>query len=53
MDEKSEWPLSENAKEEEQPREDEPFDFNAQPNKFYFDVETVGSLSPQEVVMTV
>ncbi|KAF8906526.1 DNA-directed RNA polymerase [Gymnopilus junonius] len=50
-DVKAEWPLSENAKEEEAPRDDEPFDFNAKPNKFYFEVETDGSLSPQEVVM--
>ncbi|PPR07415.1 hypothetical protein CVT26_013731 [Gymnopilus dilepis] len=50
---KAEWPLSENAKEEEPPRDDEPFDFNAKPNKFYFEVETDGSLSPQEVVMKV
>ncbi|KAH9485388.1 DNA-directed RNA polymerase II subunit RPB3 [Psilocybe cubensis] len=48
---KGEWPLSENAKEEEAPRDDEPFDFNAKPNKFYFEVETDGSLGPQEVVM--
>ncbi|KAJ3815903.1 DNA-directed RNA polymerase II, subunit 3 [Lentinula lateritia] len=50
-DEKAEWPLGENAREEEPPREDEPFDFNAKPNKFYFDVETDGSLGAQEVVM--
>ncbi|KDR75886.1 hypothetical protein GALMADRAFT_248631 [Galerina marginata CBS 339.88] len=51
IDIKSEWPLSENAREEEPPRDDEPFDFNAKPNKFYFEVETDGSLGPQEVVM--
>ncbi|KAJ3775030.1 insert subdomain of RNA polymerase alpha subunit [Lentinula raphanica] len=50
-DEKAEWPLGQNAREEEPPREDEPFDFNAKPNKFYFDVETDGSLGAQEVVM--
>ncbi|KAF5393504.1 hypothetical protein D9757_000598 [Collybiopsis confluens] len=50
-DEKAEWPLGENAREEEPTREDEPFDFNAKPNKFYFDVETDGSLGAQEVVM--
>ncbi|PPQ67312.1 hypothetical protein CVT25_005896 [Psilocybe cyanescens] len=48
---KGEWPLGENAKEEEPPRDDEVFDFNAKPNKFYFEVETDGSLGPQEVVM--
>ena len=50
---KVEWPLSENAKEEEAQRDDEPFDFNAQPSKFYFEIETDGSLGPQEVVMKV
>ncbi|KAF7315646.1 Mechanosensitive ion channel protein [Mycena indigotica] len=50
-DARDEWPLSDNAKEEEPPREDEVFDFNAQPRKFYFEVETDGSLGPQEVVM--
>lgn len=53
VDERAEWPLSENAKEEDPPREDERFDFMAKPEKFYFDVETVGSLSPQEVIMRV
>lgn len=48
---KDEWPLSENAKEEEPPRDDELFDYNAKPNKFYMEVETDGSLGPQEVVM--
>jgi len=48
---KAEWPLSDNAQEEEPPHDDEPFDFNAKPNKFYFQVETDGSLGPQEVVM--
>ncbi|KAJ7647317.1 DNA-directed RNA polymerase II, subunit 3, partial [Roridomyces roridus] len=50
-DERGEWPLGDNAEEEEKPRDDEPFDFNAQPRKFYFEVETDGSLRPQEVVM--
>ncbi|KAG5651770.1 hypothetical protein H0H81_007523 [Sphagnurus paluster] len=50
-DERGEWPLGPNAQEEEPPRDGEPFDFNAQPRTFYFDVETDGSLGPQEVVM--
>ncbi|PSR78149.1 hypothetical protein PHLCEN_2v7558 [Hermanssonia centrifuga] len=50
-DEKSEWPLSENAKEEEPARDDETFDFNAKAQKFYMEVETDGSLGPQEVIM--
>ncbi|KZT08318.1 insert subdomain of RNA polymerase alpha subunit [Laetiporus sulphureus 93-53] len=48
---RAEWPLSENAKEEEEPRDDEPYDYNAKANRFYLDVETDGSLGPQEVVM--
>ncbi|KAF8592364.1 hypothetical protein K439DRAFT_1400124 [Ramaria rubella] len=50
QDERGEWPLSENAVEEDPPREDEPFDFLAKPEKFYMDVETVGSLKPKEVI---
>ncbi|KIL00707.1 hypothetical protein PAXRUDRAFT_821395 [Paxillus rubicundulus Ve08.2h10] len=50
-DERAEWPVGDNAKEEEPPREDEAFDFNAKPRKFYYEVETDGSLGPQEVIM--
>jgi DNA-directed RNA polymerase II subunit RPB3 len=35
------------------PRENEPFDYSAIPKRFYFEVETVGSVSPQEVVLKV
>ncbi|RKP08279.1 DNA-directed RNA polymerase [Thamnocephalis sphaerospora] len=49
-DAKKEWPLSRNADFEEPPRDDEPFDYNAEPNKFYYDVETVGSIRPEDVV---
>lgn len=52
-DARTEWPVSDNGKEEEPPRDDQPFDFNAQPRQFYFEVETDGSLGPQEVVMKV
>jgi DNA-directed RNA polymerase II subunit RPB3 len=45
--------LSENAKEEEAPKENEAFDYSALPERFYFEVETVGSVSPQEVVLKV
>ncbi|KAG9009613.1 45 kDa subunit of RNA polymerase II [Tulasnella sp. JGI-2019a] len=47
---KSEWLPSANGREEEIPQDDQPFDFNAKPEKFYFEVETTGSLSPKEVV---
>lgn len=53
VDERAEWPLSDNAKEEEPPRENEAFDYSAVPKRFYFEVETVGSVSPQEVVLKV
>ncbi|KAG8678591.1 45 kDa subunit of RNA polymerase II [Ceratobasidium sp. 395] len=43
--------MSENAREEEPPRDDEPFDYLAKPEKFYFDVETDGKVAPREVVM--
>lgn len=45
--------MSENAQLEEPVKEDEPFDYNAKPNKFYMDVETDGSLGAQEVVLKV
>ncbi|KIY73033.1 RBP11-like subunits of RNA polymerase [Cylindrobasidium torrendii FP15055 ss-10] len=48
---KKEWPISDNRLEEEEPRDDDAFDYLAKPNKFYFEVETDGSLGPQEVVM--
>ncbi|GJE92292.1 RBP11-like subunits of RNA polymerase [Phanerochaete sordida] len=50
-DPKKEWPLSENAKEEDPPRDDEPFDYMAKANKFYMEVETDGSMSPKDVVL--
>lgn len=52
-DAKSEWPISVNGREEEPPQEDQPFDFNAKPEKFYFEIEVTGSLPPKEVVMKV
>jgi DNA-directed RNA polymerase II subunit RPB3 len=45
--------LSENAKEEEPPRDDETFDYLAKPEKFYFDIETDGKVAPREVVLKV
>lgn len=35
---------------EREPEQDEPFDFNARPSRFYFDVESVGSLKPDDIV---
>jgi len=51
-DEKTEWPLTENASEEPEPVEGEPFDYNAVPNKFYYKFETTGSMEAKEVVLS-
>ncbi|KAJ1920233.1 RNA polymerase II subunit 3 [Mycoemilia scoparia] len=57
-DPKAEWPLSDNAKEEAEKKyqtlpdgSDAPFDYNAAPDRFYFRVETVGSMKPENVVI--
>lgn len=52
-DKKAEWPLSKNSHEEEPEREGESFDFIAEPNRFYMNVETDGSLTAKEVVLKV
>ncbi|SCV73412.1 BQ2448_7338 [Microbotryum intermedium] len=52
-DPNEEWPLSENAQYERPPAKDgtDPFDFNANPARFYFDVEAVGQMRPEEIVV--
>lgn len=45
-----EWPQSKNAKWEEKPQEGEPFDFDAVPTRFYFEVESVGALDPDAII---
>ncbi|KAI9822783.1 MAG: 45 kDa subunit of RNA polymerase II [Thelocarpon impressellum] len=45
-----EWPRSKNADWEEPPGDAEPFDYDAQPSRFYFDLESVGSLEPDAIV---
>lgn len=52
QDVESEWPKSIYADEEDAPLPDEPFDPKAEPNKFYFIVESSGSLPAQEIVLT-
>ncbi|WFD31766.1 RNA polymerase II subunit 3 [Malassezia sp. CBS 17886] len=52
LDAKKEWPESKNAREEEPPQVGAPFDPNARASRFYFDVESVGSLHPAEIVET-
>jgi len=43
---KDEWPESANAKYESPPDEGAPFDYDAVPNRFYMNIETVGGLEP-------
>lgn len=45
-----EWPLGPNAQWEEPAPEGAPFDYDAVPNRFYFDIETVGGLEPDSVM---
>jgi len=45
-----EWPKSKYALEEDPPQEGEPFNYDAVPSKFYFEVETVGSLEPDAII---
>lgn len=46
-----EWPLSKNSEYEDPPNKDEPFDYKAKANTFYMNVETVGSVSTDQVVL--
>jgi len=50
-DEKKEWPPSKNANDDFPPLDDEIFDFTAKPNRFYFEIETIGSMKPEDIVM--
>ncbi|ODV59448.1 DNA-directed RNA polymerase II core subunit RPB3 [Ascoidea rubescens DSM 1968] len=49
-DASKEWPLSENCQWEEEPNADDRFDYKAVPTRFYFNLETVGSIEPNLVV---
>lgn len=47
-----EWPISDNANfEGDPPQEGEPFNYDAQPNQFYFNLETVGGLEPDTIML--
>ncbi|KNZ45650.1 hypothetical protein VP01_794g4 [Puccinia sorghi] len=50
-DPKAEWPLTKNAKYERAPLDDEPVDFSSKPSRFYFDVESSGSLKADDIVV--
>lgn len=43
-------PKGKNAEWEDPPRDNEPFDYDAVPSLFYFDVESVGSLEPDAII---
>lgn len=45
-----EWPKSKYAEWEEPPQEGEPFDYDAVPERFYFEVESVGNLEPDVII---
>lgn len=50
-DAKKEWPPSKNASWEEEPQEGDRFDYDAEPDRFYFDLEAVGQIPPNEVMV--
>lgn len=47
---KKEWPPSKNASWEEEPQDGDRFDYDAEPDRFYFDLEAVGQIPPNEVM---
>ncbi|CAH6720578.1 DNA-directed RNA polymerase II subunit Rpb3p [[Candida] jaroonii] len=51
VDADKEWPKSANCDWEEPPDPELPFDYESKPNNFYFDIETSGSLTPDNVFM--
>ncbi|KAK2627542.1 hypothetical protein QTJ16_003508 [Diplocarpon rosae] len=46
----TEWPKSKYADWEEPQQEGEPFDYDAVPTKFYFEVESAGNLEPDAII---
>lgn len=51
QDAKEEWPQSKNCEFEDPPNEEEKFDYRAKPNTFYVNVESVGSISSEQVIV--
>ncbi|KAI7816993.1 DNA-directed RNA polymerase [Gamsiella multidivaricata] len=50
-DEKLEWGVSANAAEETPVDPNQPFDYNAKPDRYYIEVETSGCMKPEEVAL--
>ncbi|KAJ3023564.1 45 kDa subunit of RNA polymerase II [Thoreauomyces humboldtii] len=50
-DVKAEWPKSPYHFDEPEPKDDEPFDYKAKPERFYFTVESTGALDPTDIVI--
>ncbi|KAJ5303305.1 RNA polymerase II subunit 3 [Penicillium atrosanguineum] len=50
QDAKSEWPISANSQWEPAANPDMPFDYDAEPNIFYIDVESIGNLEPDVII---
>lgn len=46
----TEWPQSKYAKWEEPAQEGEPFNYDAVPERFYFEVESIGNLEPDAII---
>ncbi|KAG6087420.1 hypothetical protein E4U30_008231 [Claviceps sp. LM220 group G6] len=49
-DPEKEWPKSKYAEWEDPPQEGEPFNYDAVPDRFYFEVETAGGMEPDQIV---
>ncbi|KAI0601906.1 DNA-directed RNA polymerase [Biscogniauxia sp. FL1348] len=49
-DASAEWPKSKYADWEEPPAEGEPFDYNAVPSRFYYEVEGAGNIEPDAII---
>lgn len=52
-DPKQEWPVSKNARYERDARPGEGVDWQGKPSRFYVDVESVGSLKVDDIVIKV
>ena len=50
-DVKREWPISDNKNDEIEPADDEPFDYNAKPERFYITVEGTGALKSKDIIL--